>query len=291
MSVRILSQVWESYDGDGSELLVLLALADWCDDDGRCFPSIAAIGHKARLSRSQVQRVMRKLMEQGVLVVIGNEFGGKPGTTRQYRIVASKLTGRTGATGVASATGRTDATGSVYATGRTGATEGPQGCDMTGRIGAALTLKEPSKNTNREGAETNHKAEPPPSTPKSDEKDKPSRSSTKCTLKTFLAKCRESREAPIPEDHAVFAYAEEAGIPIDFLDLAWMAFKDRHKDTTKLYADWRRTFLNAVRGNWFHIWFLDAGEYRLTTAGQQWEKVREKRQQQKQQPEERREAA
>lgn len=132
-----MTRVWDGYIGSGgSELLALLALADWSDDEGRCFPSIERIGVKTRLSRSQAQRVIHGLIERGYLVVTGNETGGKPGSSRRYRIVLSKLTGSAGAT----PTGRTGATGSANAQ------EGPHPCAERGSAGATLTVIDTSKN-------------------------------------------------------------------------------------------------------------------------------------------------
>ena len=37
MSIRVMSAVWDGYPGGGTELLALLALADWSDDNGRCY--------------------------------------------------------------------------------------------------------------------------------------------------------------------------------------------------------------------------------------------------------------
>lgn len=142
MSVRLLSVVWDGFPGGGSDLLAMLAFADWSDDDGRCWPSMAAIASKARLSRSQAQRVVHGLISAGYLSVTGNETGGAPGSTRQYRINVATLTGRASAT----PTGRTNATGSVHATGRTGAQEGPHPCGETGRTHATQTVSEPSVN-------------------------------------------------------------------------------------------------------------------------------------------------
>lgn len=132
MSVRIMALVWDNLPAGGSDLLAMLALADWSDDDGRCWPSMSSIAGKTRLSRSQAQRVVHGLINSGFLEVIGNESGGKPGATRQYRINLRALTGRT------------DATGSVGATGRTDARDGPHGCDGRGRTDATLTISEPS---------------------------------------------------------------------------------------------------------------------------------------------------
>lgn len=127
-----MSAVWEKYPGNGgSELLALLALADWSDDHGRCFPSVDSIAKKTRLSRSQAQRVVHDLIDRGYLVVTNNATGGAPGTTRRYRIVLGKLTGRTGATG------------SAHATGRTHAQEGSHPCGETGSAHATQTVIEP----------------------------------------------------------------------------------------------------------------------------------------------------
>jgi len=137
MSIKVMTRVWEGYPGGGTELLALLALADWSDDDGRCFPSMASIGAKVRLSRSQAQRVIHRLIEAGYVAVTGNEAGGAPGSSRQYRINLSMLTGRMDATGRANATGRMDAV------------DGSHGCGETGRMGAARTVSEPSVNRQR----------------------------------------------------------------------------------------------------------------------------------------------
>ncbi len=133
MSMSVMTKVWDNYPGGGgSELLTLLALADWSNDDGYCFPSIAKIAQKTRLSRSQAQRVMHMLIDDGYLVVAKNAFGGDPGKSRHYRIAISKLRGRMVATGSAGATGRTDAQ------------EGSHGCAKRGSADATLTINEPS---------------------------------------------------------------------------------------------------------------------------------------------------
>jgi hypothetical protein len=97
MSISVMTKVWECPDvGGGSELLALLALADWSDDDGRCWPSIKSVSKKIRLQPRQAQRVVHQLIEDGFLSVIGNMNGGAPGMSRQYRINLKRLTGVTG---------------------------------------------------------------------------------------------------------------------------------------------------------------------------------------------------
>lgn len=126
MSVRIMSMVWSGFPGSGSELLVCLALADWSDDDGRCWPSMTAIAKKCRLSRSQAIRVTHHLIDRGLLVVEGNAHGGAPGSTKRYRIVGERMTGSADATGSVDATGSTDATRRVAPMRQTGSAHATQ---------------------------------------------------------------------------------------------------------------------------------------------------------------------
>lgn len=69
MSIRIMSQVWESGPEDRGELLVMLALADFADDRGRCWPSIATIAKRARMTTRSAQRILRKLQDDGAVKI------------------------------------------------------------------------------------------------------------------------------------------------------------------------------------------------------------------------------
>ena len=51
MSVKIMALVWDRTDLSQSETLVLLALADRADEQGRCWPSIDGIAERARVTR------------------------------------------------------------------------------------------------------------------------------------------------------------------------------------------------------------------------------------------------
>lgn len=74
MSVKISSELWASSNQKGTPLLILIALADWCNDEGYCWPSISKIAKKARLGERGVQKVLKKLQLAGALRVI--ERGG-----------------------------------------------------------------------------------------------------------------------------------------------------------------------------------------------------------------------
>jgi hypothetical protein len=64
MSIRIMSAAWEVHLPD-SEKLILLALADWSNDEGECWPSVARIAQKSSKSERTVQGALAKLEAAG----------------------------------------------------------------------------------------------------------------------------------------------------------------------------------------------------------------------------------
>jgi phage replication O-like protein O len=89
------------------------------------------------------------------------------------------------------------------------------------------------------------------------------------TLKAWLAQCEEKGERPVPEDDSIFDYAEQVDLPIDFIRYAWVEFKRKYGTSSKKYKDWRAHFRNAVRENWYGVWFEKDGNWDLTTRGKQ----------------------
>ena len=95
------------------------------------------------------------------------------------------------------------------------------------------------------------------------------------TLSDWIAATQEKGEFAIPENDPVYATARASGLPAEFVQLAWFAFKRKYgpggmgKD--RKYKDWRATFRTAVSECWGHLWMLDSltNEFRLTTAGAQ----------------------
>ena len=70
-----------------SKKIVLLALADFANDDGKnIFPSVATIAKKSSLSRRSVQMILADFVSSGVLRVAKNGLGGAPGSTRHLII-------------------------------------------------------------------------------------------------------------------------------------------------------------------------------------------------------------
>jgi len=100
--------------------------------------------------------------------------------------------------------------------------------------------------------------------------------SVSLSFKTWLEAIKEMGEQPIPETDPVFDYAEQAGIPIEYMRLCWFEFKQRYSlPGSKKYKDWRSVYRKAVRGNWFKLWRSAKDGYVLTTEGQQAMRVAE----------------
>lgn len=89
--------------------------------------------------------------------------------------------------------------------------------------------------------------------------DKPKRKrSALCTIQDFLDQCREDGVERIPKDDPVFEFAENTGIPLEMIKTTWQQFVRNNRETKKRQKDWRATFRNCVRGNWYKFWFIEA---------------------------------
>lgn len=80
-------------------------------------------------------------------------------------------------------------------------------------------------------------------------------------------------ELAIPADHYVFDHAEMAGLPYEFVELAWEWFRRKYANESKRYTDWRKVFANAVDGAWGGLWRArPAGGYELSPVGLQFQR-------------------
>ena len=92
-------------------------------------------------------------------------------------------------------------------------------------------------------------------------------------FRDWLAEIRAAGQKPVSAYQPVWDYADRAGLPHDWIELAWMRFRERYerdeKASRKRYTDWRRVFLNAVEGNWLGLWCWSERDqaFRLTTQG------------------------
>lgn len=87
MSIAVSTKVWRHSRLKGTSLLILLALADWSDDEGRSFPSIRSLAGKARISERQTQKQLDHLRQLGELEVhLGMGPVSQGGRSNLYRI-------------------------------------------------------------------------------------------------------------------------------------------------------------------------------------------------------------
>ena len=91
MSVRIMSEVFERSKTQGNARLVLLSLADSCNDDASCWPSIRKIAEKANISEPITKKYLNALIQIGVITRDEREdFSGRQ-TSNLYTINIEKI--------------------------------------------------------------------------------------------------------------------------------------------------------------------------------------------------------
>ena len=84
MSIEVMSAVWKHAKVSGSALLVLLALADYANENGICWPGVAALAEKARVSERYVRELLGELERVGYIV---REIGAGPYGVNTYKIL------------------------------------------------------------------------------------------------------------------------------------------------------------------------------------------------------------
>lgn len=136
---------------------------------------------------------------------------------------------------------------------------------QVGREGKGRELKEPPIPPS--GGQADIEGVPP----------KPSRRSEAMTYAQFVKACKADGEKLIPPNHAVFTFAQDTGLPVEFIRLAWHEFARQYREGRKTQAGkrgWRQKFENCVRRNWWKLWWLNPqGEYELTTTGRVMQKA------------------
>lgn len=240
MSVRTMAKVWEFSQHKGNDLLMLLAIADFADDDGKAYPSVNTLAEKCRMQGRGANKVLAALRASGELEIRQNEG---PKGTNLYRIVLAPhaLSNRTPPV-------QTDTLSEKTAP--------PVQMDP---IPLSKWTDEPSVN-HQEPPEVAQALSPAARKSKKGE----------ITLAQFLEHCKSSGEKSIPADDPIWEYAQKVGITDEMIAVAWVEFKSYWLPTKSHKKDWRGTFRNAVRQNRAGLWYLKEDEpARWTTAGEQ----------------------
>ena len=77
MSIKIMSMVWSNGPEKQADRFVLLALSDYANDAGECWPAVKSIGEKVCMTERGVQKVIRRLEAEGWLEIdTGNGRNG-----------------------------------------------------------------------------------------------------------------------------------------------------------------------------------------------------------------------
>ena len=231
-----MSLVWDNFTRGGSEKLVMLAMADWCNDvGGSLYPSIATIAKKTNISDKQARRIVHKFIEDGYLFVIGNENGGAVGNSRQYKFNLDKLS-------------------TPPADGRA-----PIGVPPPMHGSTPLPPRSITPPTGGSQSVINHQLSV----------NKRRSSKKEQSLKSFLEQCRSENIKPISDDDSIFDFCDKAKIPYEFLQIAWLSFRDDFlENDTKTQKDWKAAFRNYVKKDYMKIWYFNKqDECLLTTKG------------------------
>jgi hypothetical protein len=83
VSIRVMTAVWSEAPYEGGALLVLLAMADWADDCGYCWPSVRTLAKKSRQTERNVRKCVGRMKRDGAISVKPN---GGPHSTNLYKI-------------------------------------------------------------------------------------------------------------------------------------------------------------------------------------------------------------
>jgi hypothetical protein len=121
MSIKVSTKVWQGSRHKSGNLLVLLAIADHADDEGKAWPGIPLLARKARLSERHTRRCLSELLVSGELEILAEPApsGGKWYQIRLDLLTPDNLSIETSASkDVTPVSGTTDvadrATGTTY---------------------------------------------------------------------------------------------------------------------------------------------------------------------------------
>ena len=86
MSIRLMTWVWANSPYSGERLLLHLALADFANDDGECFPSHGTLAKKARCSQGWVSQTIKQMIADSLIEIVEPAGQGR-GKVGRYRLL------------------------------------------------------------------------------------------------------------------------------------------------------------------------------------------------------------
>jgi hypothetical protein len=232
MSVRTMARVWELSQHSGTDLLMLLAIADFADDQGNAYPSVTTLAEKCRMKQRNAQVILGALRASGELDVRPNEG---PRGTNLYRVTLAS-----------------------------------QGMQSAAPLQRSAPLHSNAQGGAKECAEGVQHSAPEPSLNHQEPPVGARRPSAGQAFKTWYESTKTKNPEIFEKTDPVFAYLDKVGLSESFFLVAWHWFKQKHLDSTKRQKDWPKTFQNYVRNNYGRLWFLDKDQvWKLTSTGKQ----------------------
>lgn len=281
--VRIANELLEAILGFGfsqRELLVLLTIIrktygfNKKEDD----MSASQIGEICCLARPHVTAVLNQLAQRNVISKRQGKFGSIVGIQKNYKkwVTSDQIKGTQASTeSVQAGSTETVHTGSTDLV--QGSTESVLVPDQYGGCPDSVQVDSTDSVHTKDNLPKDIVTPKPPVggltlAPQAKE---PKRGQA---LKTFLADCKAKAERPIRDYEPLWAYTRTAGLPDDFVALAWVEFCRRFSTggvkEASTQKNWRQTFRNYVERNYLKLWAIDReGEYFLTADGKQAQKV------------------
>ena len=85
MSIKLTAKAWET-NQSGNDLLVLLALCDFSNDEGLSYPSLKTLSSKAKVSKTTLSYILRAYEDIGVITRERRTRDNKSDTSTLYKI-------------------------------------------------------------------------------------------------------------------------------------------------------------------------------------------------------------
>ncbi len=235
--------------------LVLLSVANRADNEtNELWPSYEAFRADTGMDRKSVWQALKALKEAGLI----EDTGKRKGITGQVQVLRLRVDRLRSADKGKEFQKRNDSENGTVPFFPSNSSE--NGTGNSSENGTGNQEVEPVNEPVKKEAQ---KCAPLPPVEKK-------RARPQIELSTFIAECKETGEAAIPENDPINAYAETVGISDEMLFVCWQVFKARHIEAKKRQKDWRAHFRKAVRSNWYKLWYMaEGGAAAWTTAGQQ----------------------
>ena len=211
--------------------IVLLMLANYCNNKtGQCNPAQATLADECGLSLATCKRKIVELEQLGLLII---EKRSAEGVNLPNQYVLQLGVGSQGARGWLTLS---------------------QGVSSEGAIN--------QESSNLEIEPVEERASLP--------SDKETVSGSRRKQLTTMEEWLETLEGnPIPETHPSRRYAKSAGIPEEFVLLAWKVFIEDMIAKKKKQKDWPATFTVYLKADYFRMWYPDhaSGGFSLNAKG------------------------